>query len=170
MTRRGAALRNAIGLTKNALDEVRRSVTDLRAAPLEGLTLGEAVRRLVEQTGREHGLKVQFDLRGADRPLSPRMEMGVFRIAQEALTNAVNHAEARSLTVSLDLGEGLALQEPLRLEIEDDGRGFNPAEPPAGHFGLLGMRERARLLGGTLEIASAPGAGTRITLELPAEG
>ena len=165
-----AALRNAIGLTKNALDEVRRSVTDLRAAPLEGLTLGEALRRLVEQTGHEHALCAEFTLRGADRPLSPRVEMGVFRIAQEALTNTVNHAEAQTLSVTLDVGEGLALHEPLRLEVEDDGRGFNPAEPPAGHFGLIGMRERARLLGGTLEIASAPGAGTRISLDLPAEG
>jgi two-component system NarL family sensor kinase len=161
------AVRDAIGLTHAALEEVRRSVTDLRAAPLEGLTLGEALRRLVETFAAEQGLQHTFMLNGADRPFSPRVEVGAFRVAQEALTNVGRHAGARSIALTLDAGEGITTGERLRLTIEDDGRGFDPDSVAAGHFGLIGMRERARLLGGTLEVASAPGSGTRIDLDVP---
>ena len=161
------AVRDAIGLTHAALDEVRRSVTDLRAAPLEGLTLCEALRRLVDAFAPEHHLQAGLTIKGVDRPLPPRTEVGVFRVAQEALTNIGRHAGARNVGVTLDAGEGLAADEHLRLTIEDDGRGFDPDETAVGHFGLIGMRERARLLGGTLDVASTPGAGTCITLDVP---
>lgn len=168
-----ATVEQAIALTHTALDDVRRSVLDLRAAPLEGRTLGEAVRRLVDGFGREQGIAVSFESHGADRPLSPRVEVGVFRIAQEALANIARHAQARAVTVTLDAGEGLSREGTLRLTIEDDGRGFDPAQTAAdhqGHFGLVGMRERARLLGGTLALASATNTGTRVELDLPLEG
>ncbi|MHB8576962.1 MAG: GAF domain-containing sensor histidine kinase [Dehalococcoidia bacterium] len=161
------AVGRAINLTHTALEDVRRSVLDLRAAPLEGLTLAEALRRRVAAFAAEHAITGTFALTGADRPLPPRLEVGVFRIAQEALTNVARHAAATSVSVLLSVDE--APGGRLRLSVEDDGRGFD-AEAPPGHFGLVGMRERARLLGGGLQIASTPDAGTRVELDLPLEG
>lgn len=164
-------LRRAIDLTHTTLDDVRRSVLDLRAAPLEGLPLHQALRRLVRAFGREQGVKASLRLRGPVRALSPRIELGVFRVAQEALSNVAHHAGAQRIVVTLDLGP--APGAPLRLIVADDGRGFAAGEPPArppsgaGHFGLVGMQERARLLGGALAVASASGSGTRITLDVP---
>jgi len=163
-----AAVRSATALTHTALDDVRRSVTDLRAAPLEGLTLGEALRRLVAAFRAAHGVETVLSANGVDRPLSPRVEVGVFRVAQEALANAAQHARARKVSVSVEAAGGR-----IRLIVEDDGAGFDfdlASAPANEHFGLLGMRERARLLGGSLQIASAVGAGTRIELDLPLEG
>lgn len=169
--RAGVAVQQAIELTHTALEDVRRSVMDLRAAPLEGLTLGEAVRRLVERFGREHEVRAAFESHGADRPLSPRVEVAVFRVTQEALANVARHAAASAVSISLDAGEGINRADHVRLVVEDDGHGFDPdATSGGGHFGLLGMRERARLLGGTLAVASTPGTGTRLELNLPLEG
>jgi two-component system NarL family sensor kinase len=165
-SRARAALGQAIELSRAALEEVRRSVLDLRAAPLEGLTLGAALRRLAEQFRREQGIQCRCVISGSDRPLSPRIEVGVYRVAQEALANAARHARATSVRVHLDLG-GIAVGGSLRLTVEDDGSGFDPNLPVRGHYGLLGMRERARLLGGALHLASAPGAGTRVELAVP---
>ncbi|HVC30499.1 MAG TPA: GAF domain-containing sensor histidine kinase [Steroidobacteraceae bacterium] len=161
------AIQRGIELSHAVLDEVRRSVLDLRAAPLEGLTLVEALRRLVKRFGREQGIRAICRVDGAVRALSPRIEVGVFRVAEEALANAAQHAHAESLRVRLSLDGGLAAGGRLHLTVEDDGRGFDPAEPVGGHYGLLGMRERAHLLGGRLDLASAPGAGTRVELDLP---
>ncbi|MGI8552374.1 MAG: histidine kinase [Dehalococcoidia bacterium] len=163
------AVQHAIELCHTALEEVRRSVLDLRAAPLEGLTLGQALRRLVERFDREQRLRTTISIQGSDRPLSPRIEVGVFRVAQEALTNAARHAGAHLVCLTLALGDGVTAAERLSLIVDDDGVGFDPTQPVSSHFGLLGMRERARLLGGSLAIASAPGAGTSIVLDLPAE-
>jgi signal transduction histidine kinase len=99
-------------------------------------------------------------VRGTPRRLSAAAEHHLFRIAQEALTNAVRHAQASRVRVSLGFaGDGVALQ------VSDDGRGL-PSERPAGgfHFGLSGMRERARALGTRLEVESAPGVGTTIVV------
>ena len=162
-----AAIARAIELSHVALEEVRRSVLDLRAAPLEGLTLGEALYRLVKRFGVEQDIDARIEVVGADRPLPPRIEVGVFRIAQEALANAAQHARAKSVGLRLAVDDNLVPEGRLRLLIEDDGRGFDPSEPASGHYGLLGMRERARLLGGQLQFASAPDAGTRVELSVP---
>jgi two-component system NarL family sensor kinase len=164
-----AALRQGIDLTHTALEDVRRSVLDLRAAPLEGLTLGEALRRLVERFGGEHSVEARFSVSGAERPLAPRLEVGVYRVAQEALENVARHAAAQHVGVALGLGDGLARDGRLRLVIEDDGCGFDPERPVSDRFGLLGMRERSRLLRGNLQIASTPGGGTRVELDVPLE-
>ncbi len=166
-TRASLALHEAQALARRALEDVRRSVLDLRAAPLEGLTLAEALQQLVAELERTSGIRAAFTSSGADRSLPPRIEMAAFRVAQEALANVAAHATARHVAVGLQLAAGPP--ERLRLTIEDDGRGFD-TPPAAGRFGLVGMRERARLLGGSLAIASAPGAGTHITLELPLDG
>ncbi len=174
-----SAVQEAIDLTHTALDDVRRSVMDLRAAPLEGLPLGEALRRLLDTFARESGVHARLQSNGPDPALPPRLEEGIFRIVQESLTNVARHARAHSVVVRLSI-DGPAGQIPpqvLHVSVEDDGRGLAPGygNDPAGraaggHFGLLGMRERARLLGGTLSIASEIGKGTRIELVLPLEG
>ena len=86
----------------------------------------------------------------------------VYRVVQEALTNVVRHAHASSASVAVTAG---AVR--LRAIIEDDGIGFDPAEPVSGHLGLQGMTERAELIGGTVRVVSAPGAGTTVVLEVP---
>lgn len=153
----------ALGLTRKALDEARRSVLDLRAAPLEGRTLPEALAALAGEADAGSIPSVSFEARPATpAKIPPAVEVGLYRIAQEALQNAVRHAAAARVMLRLE-----ALPGRIRLTVEDDGRGFPIEEAADGRFGLLGMRERARLLGGSLQIESAPGAGTRITAEVP---
>ena len=99
--------------------------------------------------------------REGDR-LEPELETGIYRIVQEALTNAVKHGQAQRAAVEL-----VERDHSLRVSIRDDGTGFDPAAATDG-FGLVGMRERVELLGGELTIESAPGSGTRIAVSLPA--
>jgi two-component system NarL family sensor kinase len=99
------------------------------------------------------------------RPLPARVEAGLYRIAQEALTNVVRHARARQVAVQLVLRP-----DRLHLTITDDGRGFDPLATPRDRYGLIGLNERVRLLGGALRVQSAPGAGTRLDVEIPLEG
>lgn len=161
------AVQHAMAVAQAALEEVRRSVLDLRAAPLDGLTLWVALPRLVEDFGRAHGVTVRYHAAGPARPLSPRLELGVYRVTQEALANAAKHGEPKMLQVTLQVQASGEANETLRLMVEDDGRGFDPSEPVSGHYGLLGMRERARILGGSLHVASTLGAGTTVVLEIP---
>ena len=157
-------LRRALSLTQSNLEEARRSVLDLRAAPLEGRSLSEALKILVDRWEVEQGVSARYRAINAARPLPPRVEVGLYRICQEALTNVARHAEAKGVTVRL-----IATPEQIQLVVEDDGQGFASAEISAYHHGLVGMRERARMLGGTLEIRSSPGAGTRIEVTVPLE-
>jgi two-component system NarL family sensor kinase len=156
----------ALALTRTNLEEARRSVLDLRAAQLEGRTLPEALRLLAQQFARETGIAVAVVIAPDMRRLSPAQENGLYRIAQEALTNVRKHAQATQVTLRLEQTGAL-----VRLLIEDNGRGFAPeqrqGEPrPDGGFGLTGMSERAHLLGASLDIHSAVGAGTRITVSM----
>jgi two-component system NarL family sensor kinase len=159
----------ALGLARKGLEEARRSVLDLRAAPLEGRTLPAALASLAGEA--EGSPSVTFEAVPAVPPsLPPAIEAGFYRIAQEALQNALRHAAASRVMLRLEVAD-----ETVRLTVEDDGRGFaigNPGDktaegPAASHFGLVGMRERARLLGGSFQVESSPGAGTRITAEAP---
>jgi two-component system NarL family sensor kinase len=154
-------LGEALRLTRANLDEVRRSVLDLRAAALEGRRLEEALALLVDATRRDGGAKLQFQCVGA-RPLPTRIESNLYRIAQEALANAVTHAQARHITLRLTL-------EPQRavLTVEDDGKGFAPKTRKSDRFGLVGLEERVRLLGGELRLESRPGGGARLEAALP---
>ncbi|GAC1639554.1 MAG: GAF domain-containing sensor histidine kinase [Herpetosiphon sp.] len=157
-----SAIQRAILLTRANVEETRRSVLDLRAAPLEGRTLAEALERLTTVTGEGSGIATRLTVTGASHPLSGRVEVGLYRIAQEGLTNVVRHASACSITLDLAISPGEA-----RLVVEDDGVGFDPQASAQGHYGLIGLNERARLLGGTLEIASTRGSGTRLQITIP---
>ena len=93
------------------------------------------------------------------------VETGVYRMAQEALTNIATHAGARNATLRL-----ATTPHSVRLSIEDDGVGFDTGDMPPGRYGIVGMNERAKLLGGCLELSSSPGEGTRIEVTIPLEG
>jgi two-component system NarL family sensor kinase len=155
------ALASALEQTRSSLAEARRSVLDLRAAPLEGRTVASALRSLAAANATEQ-FRVEFALDGPDVPLSSRIESGIYRIAQESITNAVRHSQAQRCLFSLS-------SEPrsVRLRVEDDGIGFDVDATRPGRFGLTGMNERGRLLGGTLAIDSNAGRGTRIELVVP---
>lgn len=157
-------LQRALSLTRSNLEEARRSVLDLRAAPLEGRPLAEALRSLVKGWESEHGTNARFKAVNAGRPLPPRTEVGLYRICQEALSNAARHAGAERVTVRL-----VATPEQVRLAVEDDGRGFDDSEVPENRYGLTGMNERARMIGGGLEIWSEAGKGTRVEVTVPLE-
>jgi two-component system NarL family sensor kinase len=164
-----AAVRKALRLTRSNLEETRRSVQDLRAVPLEGKTLAEALSALAADRNRSGPPEVRCEIAGEARPLPVRIENGLYRMAQEALTNALSHAAASHILLRLE-----TVPHHLHLLIEDDGQGFDAdtCDPPRGsleHYGLVGMNERARLLGGTFRLESEPGEGTRIVVDIPLE-
>ncbi|MFL5517181.1 MAG: histidine kinase, partial [Gemmatimonadales bacterium] len=160
------AVTRALALTRSTLQEARRSVLDLRAAPLEGRTLPGALLELAAQAraaAPEVGVEVAsegFD--GTAGKLPPAVELGLYRIAQQALANILSHAGAARAVVRLGLSP-----EAVRLRVEDDGIGFDPTALPPDRFGVIGMGERARLLGGTLTIETSPGSGTAIEVVVP---
>jgi len=156
-------LDTALQATRAGLQETRRALKALRATPLEDLGLLLALRELAEENAARANAQLQLTLPGALPPLSPTVEQTLYRIAQEALANALHHANAQTLTVALTVEGGR-----LSLRIQDDGVGFDTRSPTAsGHFGVSGMQERAQLVGGDLRITSEPGAGTVVQLRVP---
>lgn len=158
-------------LTAGTLDLMRDMALELRPSTLDDLGLVAALQRYVSDYGRKYGIEVDFhpgSLAGVR--LKPQTETALYRIAQEALTNVVRHAEAQSVSVLLDKRDSRAI-----LVVEDDGKGFDVdhlrrAGTPAQKLGLLGMEERAALVGGSLTIESRPGAGTAVFVEVPLDG
>ena len=152
-------------LTRDSLDGARRSVQDLRAAPLEGQTLSGALAKLVRETNESSSIRVAYESMGAGRPLLDHIEAGLYRIAQEAINNVTKHAKASEARVSLVCSPSQA-----HLTIEDNGIGFDPAELSQDRYGLRGLDERARLLKGDLNLESTKGKGTRVEVIVPLEG
>ena len=155
-------LNRALSLTRSNLEEACRSVLDLRAAPLEGQMLSEALSSLVGTWEEENSVGVQFEAVNAAHPLPLRVEVALYRICQEALSNVARHAAARHVTVRLVSTPG-----NVRLVVEDDGRGYDVTAVAEDRYGLVGVNERARMLGGVLEIRSSPGEGTRVEVDVP---
>lgn len=151
-------LQNCLSLTRANLEEARRSVLDLRAVPLEGKTLFEAVQELLDAMS----ISSKLEVIGSSPPLPIRIASSLYRIAQEALTNVQRHAHAKKVRVKFIL-----MPERVKIVVEDDGTGFDLQQVQQGHFGLIGLRERARLLNGQIDIASAIGNGTIIEVNLP---
>ena len=160
-----AALARALDLTRSNLEEARRSVLDLRAAPLEGRSLPEALKVLVDRWEAETGVSARFRAVNGARPLPPRVEVALYRVCQEALTNVARHAGAGQATVRL-----VATPESVSLSVEDDGRGFDPSRRTGEGQGLVGMRERLEMLGGSLDVRSSPKKGTKIEAAVPLDG
>jgi len=152
-------------LARSALAETRSLVGTLRPPDLDAEGLAVALRKRVELLRRVHRVAIGLTLRGPARLRDRTLEREVLRVATEALSNALQHAGAGRIDVALDTGG-----DSVRLTVADDGAGFDlPATVRASHrLGLTSMRERAEALGGVLHIDTAPGAGTRLTLEVPA--
>jgi signal transduction histidine kinase len=145
-------------------DDLRRIAKGLRPPSLDDLGLVAAVRRLAKDLEQRHGLKVELRVAGRRSRLPTDTELALFRIAQEALRNVERHSAATRVEVALQFTAGA-----VRLRIRDDGRGFDSAADwaRAGSLGLIGMQERATLLGGELEVESAAGHGTTVRASLP---
>jgi signal transduction histidine kinase len=160
-------LAEARGLTVRTLEELHRLIFDLRPSVLDDLGLLSAVRWYAERHLASRGISVRCEFSGIEARLSPELETALFRVAQEAITNIAKHAKADSVLIQV-----AERDDEITIEIEDDGEGFDPSSlpPPAARergLGLLGMRERVELFGGSIEIDSAPGRGTRIVVTAP---
>lgn len=157
-----AELRRLVGET---LDGVRRLAVHLGPGVLEDLGLRSAIEWLVDRVRLEAGLRVDLTLEGDCEDVFSEVGVAVFRVAQEALTNVVRHAQAESVSVRLTSHAGR-----LELEIQDDGRGFSLEKArarPGSSIGLFGMTERIALVDGRIEIDSKPGRGTRVRATVP---
>ena len=154
-----AALDRAQHLTHDGLGEVRRSVALLRGSAPVRPPLLEALGALVDESTAA-GVATRIRVEGAPRRLAEPVEFTLYRAAQEALTNARRHARASCVTVTV----GFADPASVRLRVDDDGVG---ASDPGGGFGLLGLRERTELVGGTLAITTGPGQGFAVELAVP---
>lgn len=160
-------LENLKSQVVDTLENVHNLIVDLRSDYLEDLGLAGAVQWYAENRLSVLGIDFEFRIEGEERQLPGTMETALFRITQEAVTNIVKHAEADSALIRLEFGKDM-----VAAEISDDGRGFDAARvghsgSPRPSFGLVGIRERVDILGGTLSIESSPGSGTRIRVEIP---
>ena len=155
-------LDKSLTATRSGLLETRQALKSLRASPLEDLGLLSALRKMSEETSMRAKLKLHLLLPENAGALSPDVEQAVYRVAQEAATNAAQHANARNLSLKLTLdGDGLSLV------VCDDGMGFDVKQvETARRFGITGMKERAQLAGGRLIIESSAGKGTSIELKI----
>jgi signal transduction histidine kinase len=157
----------ARGLTVRTLEELHRLIFDLRPSVLDDLGLLSAIRWYAERHLEPRGIAVRCEFSGIGSRLMPELETALFRVAQEAITNIAKHSGAETVLIQC-----LERDDQISIEIEDDGHGFSPESlpPPAARergLGLLGMRERVELFGGTLELDSALGSGTRIAVTVP---
>src|SRR5258708_1268161 len=161
-----ARLEQARAIVDDLLGRVRRISFDLRPADLDQLGLLPALLALFERYTAQTAVRVNLKHQGVDRCFPPEVDTGVYRIVQEALTNAARHAGVAAVTVRVWTDS-----DKLNLQIEDGGRGFDPevALKAPQSSGLIGMQERALLLGGQLTIESSPESGTTISAELPLE-
>lgn len=155
------------GMLAEILESVRRFSRDLRPIYLEDLGFLPALEMLAKEAGQGQDLSVQLTVTGPARRLPPELELAAYRTVQEALNNVVQHAQASQAWVKVGFEA-----EQLVLSVQDNGQGFEPPDLPdalarRGHFGLMGIQERALLYGGQMSIRSAPGDGAEITVQIP---
>ena len=156
-----ADLRYLAHSARESLQETRLLIFELRPPILDEVGLAGALRARLDTVERRSGLVCDFTVEAVDA-LSSDVETGLYRIGQEALNNVLRHANAANVTVALRQNAGR-----VRLEIVDDGAGFDPGAARNQGYGLQSMRERAAQLGGTLVLQSAPGQGARVIVEVP---
>lgn len=165
-----AKLEDARALASRTLDGLHRVIFDLRPSVLDDLGLVSAVRWWVARHLTPAGIAARLEVEDLDDRLPPTVEIPVFRVVQEALTNALRHSGAKTVLIQMSHEGGT-----LSVDVEDDGRGFIPADVATPSetgqgLGLLGMRERIEILGGTLTLDSSPGAGTHVAFTVPVPG
>jgi signal transduction histidine kinase len=156
-------LARALQTTRDGLTEARRSLRALRASPVEDLGLPQAVRDLAESLAERAGFTLHLRIDTTPENLGPDAQQCVYRVAQEALSNAARHAAAGCVEVALATENGR-----VRLSVIDDGRGFDPAAVADTRYGLRGLRERAEMIGGELLVESTKDKGTKVALEMSA--
>lgn len=161
------SVEEAAALAVRTLDEVRRLIVDLRPSVLDDLGLESAILWYADRCLKPKGVSTRCEFSGLEERLPQEYETALFRTVQEAMTNIARHAEAETVLIQCTRRGG-----QVTLEIEDDGQGFDNstrdrAADSRHGFGLMGMRERVELLGGTLSIDSEPGQGTHLTLTVP---
>ena len=159
----GESVELAIRMLRRTQQETRSSIQELRDGFLERSDLGAALNRLIERLQTEQKAPIEAQILPLKRTLPVLTEHNVLRIAQESLNNAVQHSQATRISLRLEPTD----EGGLELEVKDDGKGFNPRQTPQGHFGVLGIRERAVKVGASLSIESEPGKGARVFLKLP---
>jgi len=151
-------------LVRRGIAEARRYVWDLRSQALDHNDLPAALSDTARRLTADTEVQAQVEVNGTFRPLSELVEGNLLRIGQEAINNAVKHAQAERILINLKFDAGR-----VQLSVQDDGRGFDQESkggPGEGHFGLTSMRERAEQIGGTLSIRSN-GSGTEVIVEVP---
>jgi signal transduction histidine kinase len=158
------------GITSQAIEEVRQITHGLRPYQLDRLGLTQAIRASVNQASANSSIQFASRVEVIDSVFDKDAEIHVYRIVQEAVTNVVKHSAATEATVVIKKRPGMVL-----LSIRDNGRGFEPATvpgstPPELGYGLSGIAERVRILGGMLSIDSKPGEGARVNVEVPLIG
>lgn len=153
-------------LLNEAIEQTRRSIYDLWPAALDQMSLIPALHELFKHQETITGLRHTIQVHGTPYQLRPTAQIAVYRIVQEAMTNAFQHAAASSIDMSIRFSP-----QQLSIKICDDGQGFDLQQvmqmPLACHYGLIGMRERAQSVGGSLVVKSDPGKGSQVTLEIP---
>jgi signal transduction histidine kinase len=159
------ALDDLIALAQKTLKDARQAVWDMRAPAQMGDDFPATLRAAAEDSLRGAGIALDYSVVGVPRPLGPQVEAVVFRVGQEAIANVVRHSGAQMVRLGLSYGE-----RGMRLSVNDDGRGF-AVDPDfhayGGHWGLLGMRERASEIRAKLSVRSAPGQGSEIVIRVP---
>ncbi len=146
-------------LTRDGLNEARRALGELRAKPIEEFGLATALRRLAQQAAERGGFQIQIMMPLQFEGIPSQTEQQLYRIAEEAFNNIVRHAQARRVELSLE-----QRSRRLTLSIQDDGQGFDLDNRPGDRYGMTGMQERAKLIGGNLTFKSQPNAGTTVQL------
>lgn len=158
-------LRGLKDVVRLSLQDIRKVIYDLRPMTLDDLGLQPTLRRYVNDMKANEDVFIDYSVLGIERRLPPHIEVGAFRIVQEALNNVMKHSRARRVVLRLEFG-----QDFLMLTVEDDGIGFDLEEAMGRrgtNFGLLSMRERAELLAASWNVDSSPGQGARITVRIP---
>ncbi|MHB1319787.1 MAG: sensor histidine kinase [Anaerolineae bacterium] len=149
------AVADMSGLARSGLAEVRHAIQELRSDPVQTMGLEGALREMLSSLEARAGLETEMIVAGHESDLTLDEAGAFYRIAEEALLNVERHARAARVTLTLEQSDG-----SVRLGVVDDGRGFDPQDVGEDRFGLMGMRERAEIIGATLELTSAPGQGT----------
>lgn len=160
----------AHNLVVRAIDNTHRLIYDLRPSVLDDLGLAAAIQWYAEARLKPLGISAHFEWDMGEERLPPELETALFRIAQESMTNVARHSGAENVIISLEHADGTIV-----LEVEDDGKGFDlqsidQVKESGRGLGVLGMKERASLLDGAVEIESNPGSGTRIAVRIPYSG
>jgi two-component system sensor histidine kinase UhpB len=162
-----SSLRELETIAEQSIENLRRMTRALRPAYLEDLGLVTALEMLAREAEATSNVRVTFQKQGTEKRLAAPVELALYRMAQEALSNVARHAQASEVTLGINFDH-----DKIEMQVIDNGAGFEaPNTPtdfaPSGHFGLLGMYERADLIGARLTIRSTPGKGTHLTIQLP---